>query len=280
MHVQLDAAQVISLIDDCPLGRELRPLLARHICVIPASVLLDLRHKQDSPLVNFRRAFGGLRTIWALDAGMICRTELSANKDAFLQGLGPRSALAGGCLFRDTPLAALAVRAGMPVPAEFCSKSFADLFGEPLARTVLDFAAEAFGQKFLEDFASILEANLDFQPQSLAEPIGRTATQWGMADLAAGITREASSALLVEHFPANALMCQMWKTALADRKRRWTPNDVADVFQAASAPYCDAAFMDGKAAGRTKRAAAVLKLKLEVIANAKATDFLRSYSAN
>ena len=277
MFVQLDAAQVISLIDDCALGQELRPLLAGHVCVVPSSVLIDLRKKNDAPLINYRRALRGLHTVWALDAGMICRDELNAHERAFMRGDRSQSQLAVAEVFwfREAPMEALAVRAGVEVPEPFRDKTFGDLFGADDARAVFDFLATTVGADYLQKFAKVLEAGLASQPASLPSPISATASLWGMTPLAAAIAL-AEPGVVVKHFPANALMCQIWKTARADRKRSWSDNDIADVFQVASAPYCDVAFMDAKAAGRTRRAASALGMQVEIVANADVVNFLRS----
>ena len=282
MILQLDAAQVIDLIDEDasrPEPSELRSLLLGHICAISSSVLLDLRRKNDRPLERYYSAFRGMKLRWGIDAGMICNKEILGGVTLLGDGRSRRSDLEKAFPFRDSILEAISVRLGVAVPPEFANKGFGDILGDHRGRAIFNFVAVAWGIKQMERWTNELTMATQEQPPTLRAALMERARKLcgeESRDKVEGASDEVLSAI----FPAFALMTALRRLAHSDRKTKWTHNDVVDLFHAPLAPYCDAAFFDGPAARRLRRAQKEVPIATRIIDNSEAVGFLRENRTN
>jgi len=247
--IQLDAAQVVDLIDG---HNELRDLLRGHQCAISSSVVLDLIRKTDRRSKNYYAAFAGLTELWSMDGGMVCNAEIESGVQILADGRDTRTELERSFPFRTSLFDAIAVRIGEAVPAEFASKGFGDLMTAPLARLIMQGMTSTYGAERMDYWRSSLEAAVAADGPDLRASLRHRATQLCSPELC-GVIDDAEMATLRRLFPAFLLGGELRRTFKADRKSRWTNNDIVDIFHIIISPYCDAMFCDGPTYGRLTR---------------------------
>lgn len=294
MIVQLDAAQVIELIDDesrPPATNRLRELLKPHWCGISTSVLIDLRKKIDQPRERYRAAFRSLRILWAIDAGKICTLEVLRGFEKLKRPDFIYRDLDRGFVFRDRPLDALNARMGLEIlpqwlqAVEFEHLVFMDFghlldglspaLGE-LISNVFRVAGKDFGDEYLKRWTKDVPAAVAETPPTLQEALARAASAANIAPWALPLLNRTPEAALVKVFPANALTVAFRRINHDDRKSRWTPNDIVDLFHVAMAVYCDSSFMDRRTAKKVNRAQELLEIEPTAVPNAEAISFLET----
>lgn len=249
MLIQLDAAQVIDLIDD---NDELRDLLRGHQCVVSSSVVLDLTRKTDRPAQNYDAAFAGLTVLWSMDGGMVCNTEIESGVSILADGRDTRSELERSFPFRTSIFDAIAVRMGKPVPAEFASKGFGDLMTAPLAQLIIQGMTSTYGAERMDYWRTSLGAAVAAEAPDLRSSLRHRAGQLCEPELCQAIDC-AEMETLRRVFPAFLLGGELRQTFKTDRKSRWTNNDIVDIFHVIVSPYCDAMFCDGPTHSRLAR---------------------------
>lgn len=271
MLIQLDAAQVIDLIDGK--DQELRELLSSHICAVSTSVFLDLHKKSDQPGSRYRDAFQGLDVRWGIDAGMIASNEIRSGCELLAEGRTTRTAQERQFPFRNSFFEATSVRSGVPVPLAFASKGLGDLFSDPAARAAWEKVRTAGRRE-------------DLWRRQISEPTGVVPPRKALLKRARSICTPTQVQLLEAAeektvfglFPAFLLARVLRNVAHQDKKATWTHNDIVDFFHAPQSAYCDAMFADAKMVNRLSRASKALGLTTHYVPNGMARQFLRSHS--
>lgn len=287
MIIQLDAAQVIDLIDDS--DSELRRLLSHHTIAISTSIVVDLRNKTDQSSEKYYKAFRSLNVLWALDGGIVCVLEARHGIRKLKNGLATNSQFDKGFVFREKIMEAFAesysIRNGISIENlrqipgwdKIVEQSFGDFLGNGLNRDMWNQNCDSFGEKVLDQWTHYIPAALADEPLTLREILSNHVKREGDSFDFNGLG--LSEKELSNLFPANALMMALHRINFDDGKKKWTKNDVVDLWNVSLAPYSDCSFMDARTAGKVCRAQKALGLKTTVIPNAEAINFLKANQA-
>lgn len=272
MRIQLDAAQVIDLIDDD--DNELRHLLSGHQCAISSSVVLDLFKKTDRPSRNYYGAFRELSVSWGVDAGVLCNTEIKTGIELLSAGVDSRSNLHACFPFRASILDAISVRLGVPVPAEFATKGFGDLMCDPFAKIVMKIVAEQYYKGRMEYWRnSLTRSTQERGPDFLVALRVRVGELYepNLSEIIEGVDIETLQRL----FPAFMLAWALRQVCFDDRRTKWKDNDIVDLFHILLSPYCNYTFCDGNMYRRLERTRQYVPWRTHYVANADVKPFLR-----
>jgi hypothetical protein len=273
MLIQLDAAQVIDLIDG---DDELRELLRGHQCAVSSSVVLDLTRKIDRPAENYYAAFTGLTVLWSMDGGMVCNAEIESGVRILAEGRDTRTKLERNFPFRTSILDAISVRIGEAVPPQFASKGFGDLMTDPLARLIMQGVTSTYGAVHMDYWRASLETTVAAEGHDLRTSLRRRAEALSCDPELRSNLDNAPLDTLRQVFPAYSLNGELRHIYRSDGKSKWTDNDIVDIFHVIISPYCDVMFCDGSMHRRLDRLQKTFRVRpTRYILNAQTKDFLR-----
>lgn len=273
VSIQLDAAQVIRLIDG---DSGLRSALQGYVCVLPSTLLLDLVLKDDQPNERFSRALDRLTTLWAIDGGMVCNREIASGVELLRSGKTERRDVELSFPFRHTLSRALAERLPGPPPDEWLlDKDFRDFFGNPNARLLMRVVAHQNKVRMDKWIGDIRKATSPDEADETVKDSLLARVQVLCPGDAADLVSSASIDVLNRVFPAFLLGRALRLTYRRDGKTKWIKNDVADLYHAVVAPYCDVFVCDKAMAGRMERAKGLLPFRTHIVKNGQLDDFLR-----